>query len=153
MKAAISRITEQSQLDAIVPLYHAYRSFYGLNKDQLGVEHFLTARIKQADTILFVAYNADQPVGFIQLFPSFSIYNLGRYYILNDLFVDEAHRGQSIASQLIQAAKDFVKSQKGRGMMLETALDNQVAQKLYLRQGFKPMTEVVFMGWENTDTN
>lgn len=149
MQIEIRRINDQTQLDPLVPLYHAYRAFYGLKKDQIGVEHFLTARIRQADTILFAAYQEGQPVGFIQLFPSFSIYNLGRYYILNDLFVAEEARGNGVATKLIDTAKEFTKSQKGRGLMLETGQENLTAQKLYLKAGFKPMTDVVFMGWEN----
>lgn len=149
MKVVQADITH---LPHLTPLYHAYRAFYGLTRAEEAVSGFLTERLVKQDSVIFIAEMEDGKVaGFLQLFPSFSIYNLGRYFVLNDLFVAEAYRGKGIGKRLIKAAQEYCKTKNGRGLLLETGKENFAAQALYTAIGFKPMDEVVFMGWENEE--
>lgn len=134
-------------LDGVVSLFSAYRAFYGIQEDLLACEDFLTERFKNNDTTIFIAATDNQIVGFVHLFPSFTIYTLQRLFILNDLFIAEPFRGKGISKLLIQAAKEFCIAQNARGLFLETGHENKVAQKLYLSEGFQLQTDVGFYLW------
>ena len=86
-------------------------------------------------------------LGFTQLYPSFSSVSMMPIYILNDLFVASEARKKGVGEVLIEKAKQFAISQGGKGLTLETAIDNP-AQKLYQRLGFKKDNQVNHYTWE-----
>ncbi len=139
-----------ADLEQLVPLYEQYRSFYDLANDTKAVADFLGTRLRNQDTTLFVSRDTKSGaiMGFVQLFHSFSIYELSAYFILNDVFVVPAFRKQGVGSALLEVAKQHCLDAGGRGLLLETGIENYNAQSLYLKAGFKPMADVVFMGWE-----
>lgn len=137
-----------SDLESIVPLYHAYRAFYGLAIDDHGVRRFLTEHLEKQDTYLFVAATQEgELMGFAQLFQSYSIYNLGNYFVLNDLYVASEHRRAGVGRTLLHHVQEFARAQRARGILLETGHDNHAAQALYRSMDFKEM-DSLFMGWE-----
>lgn len=122
----------------IVPMFDAYRVFYGQQSDVSLAETFLTERITQKQSIIFVAIDpAVSYVGFTQLFPSFSSARACRTYILNDLFVIPSARRKGVARLLLEEAAQFGRSMGAARLSLATALDNLVAQKLYESIGWK----------------
>ena len=60
-----------------------------------------------------------------------------RTWLLNDLYVAEADRGKGIADALLQTAQKFGAETNSRWLMLQTAIDNFPAQKVYERNGWK----------------
>jgi len=88
-------------LEALVPLFDGYRQFYGRASDPSAAREFLLARFNHGQSALFIAHVDDMPVGFTQLYPSFSSVSLARVFVLNDLFVQEDHRRKGVASKLI----------------------------------------------------
>ncbi|MGH8426671.1 MAG: hypothetical protein ACRES7_01640 [Gammaproteobacteria bacterium] len=83
------RRAELSDLDALAPLFDAYRSFYGRKSDLYGARTFLEERLQREESIIFLAELDSQPAGFTQLYPLFSSVNMSRIWILNDLYVTE----------------------------------------------------------------
>src|SRR5690606_21136647 len=81
-----------SDLDALVPLFDAYRQFYGRASDTDAVRDFLLARANHGESVLCIAFDAIQPVGFLQLYPSFSSISLARTFVLIDLYICESAR-------------------------------------------------------------
>ncbi|WP_328590360.1 GNAT family N-acetyltransferase [Veronia nyctiphanis] len=77
------------------------------------------------------------PVGFTQLYPSFSSVSAQKTWILNGLFVKEEARGQGAGKALLDAAKAFTHSTGAKGLSLETAKDNHHAQALYESLGYE----------------
>jgi GNAT superfamily N-acetyltransferase len=63
-----------------------------------------------------------------------------RTWILNDLYVLEAHRKKGISRQLIQRAIDHGKETGAKRLTLNTAKDNLPAQKLYESMGWRQET-------------
>lgn len=125
-----------TDIGQIVPLFDKYRVFYGQQPDEATVKRFLLERFSNQENIVFLAYQHEIPVGFTQLYPTFSSVSLQPFYILNDLFVDEMYRGQGVATMLLKKAQDFCLEKECKGLALETAIDNP-AQKLYEKLGWK----------------
>lgn len=86
---------------------------------------------------LFIAHEGNTPVGFTQLYPSFSSVSLAHVFVLNDIFVHEQARRKGVASKLMSAATDFVKSLGAVRVSLSTATSNETAQALYQSAGWK----------------
>jgi ribosomal protein S18 acetylase RimI-like enzyme len=86
---------------------------------------------------MFVAWDDRRAVGFVQLFRTWSTVRLGPAFVLEDLFVEPAARGSGIADALLERALAFARERGATGMFLETALDNERAQRVYERNGWK----------------
>lgn len=81
-----------ADLEALAPLFDGYRQFYGQPSDISAAHAFLRARFEHGESFVFIALDGDTPVGFTQLYPSFSSVSLARIFVLNDLFVHECAR-------------------------------------------------------------
>ena len=121
----------------LATLFNGYRNFYKKDSDVAGAKAFLTARMKQNESEIFVAEVADKLVGFTQLYPLFSSTRMKRLWLLNDLFVDANYRGQGISVQLIDAAKELCRQTNACALMLETEMSNTIGNQLYPRTGFE----------------
>lgn len=126
-----------SDLEALVPLFDAYRRFYGRASDVRAARAFLLARFDHGESILFIAFEDGTPIGFTQLYPSFSSISLARIFILNDLYVHEYARRKGVASKLMSAAVEFARSLGAVRVSLSTATTNETAQALYQSAGWR----------------
>lgn len=122
----------------LAELFNKYRIFYGQASDLEGARAFLFDRFEHQESIIFCVRNSDtgQIVGFTQLYPLFSSISMRRLLLLNDLYVDEAHRKQGIGQMLLDAAKDYAGRVRAKGLQLSTAVTNSSAQSLYERNGY-----------------
>lgn len=130
----ICRVTQET-IGEVVPLFNAYREFYGQSSDLQQAEQFIQERVMGAESIIFLAYLEEEPVGFAQLFPVFSSVAMKRAFLLNDLFVAKQARKQGVAQALMEQCYAYCQQEDARYMMLETARDNVQAQKLYEKMG------------------
>ncbi|MFP5413822.1 MAG: N-acetyltransferase family protein [Gammaproteobacteria bacterium] len=126
-----------SDLEELVPLFDGYRQFYGRPSDISAAREFLLARFNHGESVLFIAHGDNAPVGFTQLYPSFSSVSLARVFVLNDLFVHEQARRKGAALKLMTAAIEFSKSLGAVRVSLSTAIANETAQALYQSTGWK----------------
>ncbi|MDQ1161135.1 GNAT superfamily N-acetyltransferase [Chryseobacterium sp. SORGH_AS 447] len=140
-KATLQDIRQLSEL------FDQYRIFYHKTSDVPAAEQFLTERIENGDSKIFVAENEERLVGFVQLYPLFSSTRMKRYWLLNDLFVNESYRGKGFSKQLIERAKEMAKSTDACGILLETGKSNDIGNKLYPSCGFELYDEVNFYEW------
>lgn len=134
-------------LDHLIPLFDGYRVFYEQDSNAPKAKQFLFERLKNKDSVIFIAYLENKAVGFTQLYPLFSSVSMQSMYLLNDLFVDKNNRGKGIGEALIIKAKSFCKENHLKGLAIQTAPDNP-AQHLYERLGFKKDTDLHFF-WTN----
>lgn len=125
-----------NDLESLTELFDLYRLFYKQESDIKGAREFLEQRLIKNESVIFIAYDNGEPVGFTQLFPSFSSVSMQRSWVLNDLYVKEAARRKGIAEKLIRMAIAFAEGTGSKGILLETAADNVNAQKLYEKIGF-----------------
>jgi len=121
----------------VAPLFDAYRQFYGKAPDVEAARRFLFARLSKAEAVLFVARRAEQPVGFVNLYPVFSSVNLTRQWILNDLYVVPEARQLGVGHALMGRAHQLAVATRANCLTLETASDNIPAQRLYESLGWK----------------
>ncbi|MGE7945526.1 GNAT family N-acetyltransferase [Lysinibacillus sp. NPDC093688] len=121
----------------VVPLFNAYREFYGQQSDLEQAEQFLLERLNKEESVIFLAYLDERPVGFVQLYPTFSSVAMKKAFILNDLFVAEHARKHGVAQALMEQCYSYCLQKDARYITLETATDNVRAQKLYEKLGMK----------------
>ena len=125
----------------VINLFDQYRVFYKQASDLPRARQFIEARLNNNESVIFVAFaditGEKQPVGFTQLYPSYSSVRTIKNWILNDLFVQEAFRKNGIGEALIRRAMQFATAFGAHFLQLETATDNVTAQKLYERIGFQ----------------
>ncbi|OBS09463.1 GNAT family N-acetyltransferase [Acidihalobacter prosperus] len=126
-----------ADLDALAPLFDAYRQFYGRPGDLEAARAFLLARFEHGESTVFLAEVDGEPAGFAQLYPGFSSVGLARTFLLNDLFVAPDRRRRGVASGLLRAAEAYARRLSAARLTLSTALDNTAAQTLYAALGWQ----------------
>lgn len=133
------KITQATAADlpGIAALFDQYRQFYKQQSNVEAAREFLEQRVDGGESVIFFARVGSSPVGFCQLFPSFSSVAMQRIWILNDLFVAAEQRNKGVATALLTAATDFAKQDGAARLILSTATDNQAAKRLYEAQGWQ----------------
>ena len=135
MNATIKRATVED-LDAVAPLFDAYRGFYGQASDLPRARGWLQARMQAGESVVLLAEAESKALGFVQLYPMFSSVGTARTWVLNDLYVDAAARRGGVARALLDAAADFARDDGARSIVLETTRDNAPARALYRNAGW-----------------
>jgi GNAT superfamily N-acetyltransferase len=131
-------------LDQAAILFDAYRQFYQQVPDLSAAKAFLKERIRNKESVIFLAYEGQQAVGLTQLYPIFTSVGLQRAWLLNDLYVDGTARKKGIAVQLLEAAKAHAKTTNSKWLLLETAMDNFTAQSVYEKNGWKRVSDIFY---------
>lgn len=139
-------------LAQLAELFDQYRIFYHKESDISAAENFLKERIENKDSEIFVAENGGKLVGFVQLFPIFSSTRMKRYWLLNDLYVNDNYRGKGYSKELIEEAKQLAKSTEACGVLLETGKSNDIGNQLYPTCGFELYDSVNFYEWTNKES-
>jgi GNAT superfamily N-acetyltransferase len=143
------RKTTIQDLCQLAELFDQYRIFYHKDSDISAAENFLKERIQKQDSEIFVTENDGKLIGFVQLYPIFSSTRMKRYWLLNDLYVNENYRGKGFSKQLIEASKQLAKSTDASGILLETGKSNNIGNQLYPSCGFEIYDSVNFYEWTN----
>ena len=138
-------------IGTIIPLFAAYRTFYKVESDPAQLRSYLHERLKNNQSVIFLATSGGTAVGFTQLYPGFSSVSLKNTWTLNDLFVAPEARRSSIGQQLMDRAKQMAKDSGASKVMLLTATDNVTAQSLYEKLGYE--RETAFYGYNLRLTN
>ncbi|MDR6406523.1 MULTISPECIES: GNAT family N-acetyltransferase [Chryseobacterium] len=136
-------------LHQLAELFDQYRIFYHKDSDVPAAEKFLKERIEKQDSEIFVAENDGKLIGFVQLYPIFSSTRMKRYWLLNDLYVNENYRGKGFSKELIEISKELAKSTDASGILLETGKSNDIGNRLYPSCGFEIYDSVNFYEWTN----
>jgi ribosomal protein S18 acetylase RimI-like enzyme len=134
--ADLSRLDHQK---AVVDLIDAY------SRDPMGDEKPLPEDVKQRlipglrehpTTIVFLAYDADKPIGIALCFRGFSSFFAKPLINVHDLSVLPEYRGKGVGRNLLLAVADQGRKIGGCKITLETQEHNYTAQKLYKSVGF-----------------
>ena len=126
-----------ADLEQLAHLFDQYRQFYGNTSDVQGALAFLTERFNHGESVLFIAHDGADALGFTQMYPSFSSGSMARIFVFNDLFVNEAARRRGVARSLIEASADFARQCGAKRLTLSTARTNSSAQALYRSMGWE----------------
>lgn len=124
-------------LDAVVPLFDAYRQFYGQAADPARARQFLRERFQLQESLVLLARGGQgEGLGFTQLYPLFSSVRAVRAWLLNDLFVAPRARRHGVGAALLREAAARGRELGAGCLMLSTTLDNAPAQTLYEAMGW-----------------
>src|SRR3954471_12248848 len=75
-------------IDALAPLFDAYRRFYEQPGDVALAGAYLLERMERRESTILVAEGDGQLLGFCQLYPTWCSVAAARIFVLYDLFVD-----------------------------------------------------------------
>ena len=125
-----------ADLEALVPLFDAYRSFYDQPSDPERAREWLRSRLRFGESVVFVAMRGAAMIGFTQLYPMYSSVRTSRTWILNDLYVAAGARRCGAGHALLEAATQFARDDGAMGISLETAQANDAARALYRAAGW-----------------
>jgi GNAT superfamily N-acetyltransferase len=140
----IIRKAKKKDIGKLSVLFDKYRIFYKQESHIGNARSFLRKRMKRKESVIFVAEERKELVGFTQLFPIFSSVSMKRTWLLNDLYVNEKARGIGAATKLLEAANEFGKGTNSKWLLLQTAADNFIAQKVYERNGWVRETDLFY---------
>lgn len=130
----------------VVPLFEAYRAFYGKSPAPERARDYLHARVQRDESVIFVAERgrndgAAEVIGFAQLYRAFSSLSLGRTMVLNDLYVSPSARRSGAARRLVEASIAQARAEGALQLELQTQHTNVTARALYDSLGFVEDTE------------
>src|SRR3546814_18932118 len=112
MQTTNIRRASTADLDALVPLFDAYRMFYAQPSDPVRARDFLAERFANNESVVLLAERGASAIGFTQLYPVFSSVRTARTWLLNDLFVIDGARRHGVARALLDAAAGFARDQR-----------------------------------------
>ena len=137
--ADVVRQAGSGDVEAVAPLFDAYRQFYQQPSDPALARGFIAERLARAESVIFLAERDGQAVGFVQLYPLFSstAARPRRLWLLNDLFVSPSARGGGVARALMDRARRLGEETGAAGLELVTARTNAQAQRLYESLGWR----------------
>lgn len=124
-------------LEGVSHLFNSYRMFYQQKSDLEGAKTYIKERMESKESVIFFVKDKENYVGFTQLYPTFSSISMKRAWILNDLYVDTKARKQGVGEMLLHKAKEHAIETGAKYICLETAPDNDSAQRLYEKNGYK----------------
>ena len=100
---------------------------------------YLASQLDDPDTVLLVAEGDGAIVGYtyatVEGYDYMSL--RGPAGVLNDVVVDPSYRGRGIGRMLLEAAIDALKARGVPRVVLSTAEQNEAAQHLFERSGFR----------------
>ena len=137
MSTLIIRHAGVDDIDALAPLFDAYRGFYEQPRDVALASAFLHERLERGESTILLAEADGQLQGFCQLYPTWCSVAAARIFVLYDLFVDPDVRRGGIGRALMQAAQRFGRSAGAVRLDLTTARTNTRAQALYESEGWQ----------------
>ena len=138
------RRATREDIDALTVLFDLYRVWYHQPSDIAHARKFLLQRMEHDESIVFVAEQEKNLVGFTQLYPIFSSVSMQKTWLLNDLYVHASARKQGVAAQLLNAAREHGLQTNAKWLMLQTGNDNYPAQTVYEKNGWKKITDYFY---------
>ncbi|WP_028996303.1 GNAT family N-acetyltransferase [Azohydromonas australica] len=137
MSAITIRSATLSDLDAVVPLFDAYRQFYEQPADPVLARDFINARMTNRESEILLAVDVcGEAVGFCQLYPTFCSVEAKPIFSLYDLFVVPSARRAGTGQALLRAAEALALERGKVRMDLTTAKTNRTAQSVYESLGW-----------------
>ncbi|MDQ0219278.1 GNAT family N-acetyltransferase [Peribacillus cavernae] len=135
-KLIIRQATIQD-LPKIVPIFDSYREYFKQQRNPVEAERYLFERFEHLESVIFIAEQNSEVIGFAQLYPTFSSLTLQRVWLLNDFFISEDYRDSGVGKQLFVKVKEFTLLTNSKGIELSVEHINKKAWGFWERQGFK----------------
>jgi GNAT superfamily N-acetyltransferase len=147
MASSVPRLEIRSATKSDVPVILSFikklADYERLSHKMVATEELLRKTLfgRQRTAEVAIGYYKKEPVGFVLFFPNYSTF-LGRPGLyIEDLFVDESHRGRGFGRALLLYVARLA-SERGCGRLEWSVLDwNEPAINFYKKLGAIPMSE------------
>lgn len=127
-------------------LVHAFHDEAGINSTEetrhAGVEPLLNNSPYGA---IYLIGPARAPIGYIVITFGWSVEFGGMDAFVDELYVRPAVRGRGVASEVLTELPNALAGAGLRAIHLEVDRENEVAQRLYLRNRFEPREKYMLM--------
>ena len=130
--------------DDVAELFDQYRQFYEQPADPGLARQFINDRLRNEESIIFLAKQNGQAVGFTQLYPSFCSVAASKIMILYDLFVASGARRHGVGEALMNKATEYAKHCSAARLDLLTEKTNLPGQSLYEKLGYVKTNEQIY---------
>jgi GNAT superfamily N-acetyltransferase len=126
-------VVNPENFDELLGLMRLYQEFYQVVSisEERNREFFAQFGSNSSLGCQFLYRHNNMAVGFATVYFSFSSTAVAKVGIMNDLYTLPASRGQGIGKALINHCLDYALNCGALRLQWTTALDNQIAQKLY----------------------
>ena len=124
-------------------LFDLYRQFYLCEANLDLAIAYITERLEQDESTIFIAMEDETAVGFVQLYPTFCSVQAVKRFILYDLFVDSSVRNGGTGALLMNQAAEYAKQEGAARLDLQTDFSNVIGQHLYEKLGYKKVGETL----------
>src|ERR1700709_510686 len=148
MSSLSIRRASTEDIDALAPLFDAYRRFYRQPGDVALASAYLHARLQHDESIVLMAEAQGSTLCFCRLSPAWCSLAVARTFVLHDLYVDPACRRSGVARALMLAAQEFARTVGAVRRGLGPARTTVAAQSLYESLGWR--RDEVFLGYSWT---
>ncbi len=136
----------KEQFERLLPMIAAYQRFY--EADDIRTERnreFFRRFIAPSDSgELIAAWRTERLVGYACMYWHFSSTRAVETVLMNDLYVDDAARGEGIGRALIEACAEVAQRRGAHHLEWSTAPDNETAQRLYDSTGAERSTWIEY---------
>ena len=138
----MSEIKDIKQLISLIKKQLPYDSHHDSRKILGSLENALS---RKSSAVLFLC-QSDQGTyqGFVFANVASGLESGGDYLWINELYIDEKYRHQSLGSQLIEFIEDWCKANELKYILCITHQDNLNAKAFYKNQGFN-LSEVTWV--------
>jgi GNAT superfamily N-acetyltransferase len=121
------------QMDVLLPLIAAYQRFYGVEEiDRERNRAFFSRFLAPSeDGMLLGAWRGEQLAGYACLYWHFTSLVPAETVLMNDLYVEDGHRGEGTGRALIEASAEVARERGAHSLEWATEPDNKTAQRLY----------------------
>jgi ribosomal protein S18 acetylase RimI-like enzyme len=146
--SAVVRAIREEDLEAVARMaaalvrYHAEldpKRFLSWDGVEQGYKRFFGSQLEDPKTVLLVALRGARHVGYAyaRLEPRDWNALLDVHGALHDIFVEESERRAGVASALLDEVRARLAAAGAPRMVLSTAVQNEPAQRLFERHGFR----------------
>ena len=129
-------------VDLLAPMFDAYRQFYSRPSDFELARQFLFARLRNDQSIVFLAVRQDDSaVGFASYFPASRPHPSPGLLSSTTSMCSRTSGAREMGKLLLTAAAQFGRAAGAVRLTLSTEITNQAAQALYDNAGWTRQTD------------
>jgi ribosomal protein S18 acetylase RimI-like enzyme len=96
---------------------------------------------------IYLIFQGSELAGYFALTFCFSLEFHGRFGLLDEVYLREAFRGQKLGKSVVPFAEDLCRKAGIQALRLEVGRENQHAQSLYRKAGFKEEGRNLMTKW------
>lgn len=135
-------------LDRLLPMVAAYHAFEGLGGDDASRSAAVAPLLDGSPHgAVWLIGPRRAPVGYVAISFGWSIEMGGLDGVVDELFIRESVRGRGMGSEALGALVEELRQNGLKALHLEVAQDNDRAQRIYGRLGFRRREGRALMTW------